>query len=691
MKKLVSVMLSLLMIAALVVPSVFAEGETAQAGGVEVELEGYDDIRTNSKGKIELRITNNTADAVLLGRIDHAPGSNYQPTKAQTPLLTIDEALPAGGSRTYSFEAKRVGTGNELRIRLYYDGTDKYKSFTLTEINPSEPSVPVPENDPQVFVSSMGKSVFSAGEISSAPVFVCARSGWASDVRMTVSGVGEYENMFNLYADNNMVNLGSVYGADNEINPVIMVSPALKSGTYTIVFKFTYEYGDGQTGVSESQIKVQVHGRSNDMPYVSSVSFDKAEIGTDNKAKMLVNLVNSTGSTIKDVQVSLNTANGDGFSLYENFRPFEAGSVAPNKTATAQFSTYVSPSTSTGNYPVAFDISYIDGTGTVNCFTEYVFVQVKRSKEAENEGKTSQPRIIVSKYSTDVEQIKAGQSFTLNFSLKNTSVKNAVSNIKVVLGSAISSGSGNSAGGEVFFPAEGSNSFFIQTIGTNKEAENTIKLMARQDVEPGVYPIILKIDYESSDGMTYSSEEQISFSVAQQQRLDIQGFNMQTDCMMGDPLPVSFQYINKGKATIYNFTIDVEGDFTLDGGSMYVGNLTAGYNDFFDSILYPTGTGTLDGALLFKYENAQGDEIIEKKEFTVNVMEMDIPVDGNFDGELIGPEGPMGPDGMPIEKKGFPWVWVILGVLLVIGGGVTVLIIVLKKKKAKKDLIDDEN
>lgn len=261
---------------------------------------------------------------------------------------------------------------------------------------------------------------------------------------MTVSGQGEYENMFNLYADNNMISIDDVYGSDNEIDPVIMVSPALKSGTYTIVFKFTYDYGMGQTGVSECPMKIQVHGRSNDMPYVKAVSFDKAEIGTDNKAKMLVEIVNPTGTELSDMQVSLNTANGDNFSLYENFRPYEAGNISPNKSATAKFSTYVNAGT--GNYPIAFDVSYIDGTGTVCCFTEYVFVQVKRSKEAESEGKTSQPRIIVSKYSTDVEQIKAGQSFTLNFSLKNTSLKNSVSNIKVVLGSAVSSGNGQSAG-----------------------------------------------------------------------------------------------------------------------------------------------------------------------------------------------------------------------------------------------------
>ena len=183
------------------------------------------------------------------------------------------------------------------------------------------------------------------------------------------------------------------------------------------------------------------------------------------------------------------------------------------------------------------------------------------------------------------------------------------------------------------------------------------------------------------------STKDIAFAVNQEQRLDIQGMNLPTDGQSGMPLPLSFQYINKGKSTIYNFSVAIEGDFTLDGGDTYIGNLSAGYNDYFDGSLIPNGEGELKGAVVLKYEDSQGQEKEERTEFTANIMPMDM---GVFEPGIDSGMMP-GMPGMPEAKAGFPlWGWIVIGVVVLGGAGTGVFLFLKKRKANKKAAVNDE-
>ncbi|MEG0895166.1 MAG: hypothetical protein RSE93_05580, partial [Oscillospiraceae bacterium] len=128
----------------------------------------------------------------------------------------------------------------------------------------------------------------------------------------------------------------------------------------------------------------------------------------------------------------------------------------------------------------------------------------------------------------------------------------------------------------------------------------------------------------------------------------------------------------------------LEGDFTLDGGDFYVGNLQAGYNDYFENSIIPTGEGEQKGAIVLKYEDSQGNLQEKRQEFTINVMPMP---EVNPDDMMGGDIGAMGPD-MQV-KKGMPiWAWIVIS-----GVGIAVIIvaIVIIKKKRKAKLVGADN
>ena len=217
--------------------------------------------------------------------------------------------------------------------------------------------------------------------------------------------------------------------------------------------------------------------------------------------------------------------------------------------------------------------------------------------------------------------------------------------------------------------------------------------MTSQSVEPGVYPIKLDISYDSESATNLTSDEQISFPVTQQQRLEIQNFAAGTDTMAGNPVTISGQYINMGKSTIYNFSIGVEGDFTLmEGYGGYVGNLSAGYNDILDLMVIPTAEGECKGAVVFYYEDSQGNPKSDKQEFTVNVMPMEIPIDGN-DGMGGIDTLPGMSDGFDVPEQGMSTTTIIIicvGGAVVIAAVIVTIILIRKKRKAKKELVEDE-
>ncbi|MFZ2537613.1 MAG: hypothetical protein WAX04_01770 [Oscillospiraceae bacterium] len=572
-------------------------------------------------------------------------------------------------------------------------------AFTIPlSVSAADPIPPTPTpNDggeitapvnPEPYIYSMDTTVFQAGDVIAVPIKLATIDGYADDVRMKLAGPEGKEAMFGFYESTGWLKVGNISG-ETDIKPYIQISPSLADGTYPVSVIFNYTR-NGTPYTKTDKINLVVQGKSTTALYVKSANFAKAQIGKDNKSNLAVNIMNPTISAVSNVKVSFNTTASKGFSLYDNARSVTIPSIGSRASGTANFGVYVDSTVATGNYPLTIDMSYKDGTGTVVASNEVVYVQVTRTADAGADGKGSTPRIIVSKYSTDVKEIKAGQSFTLDFTLQNTSATVAVTNIKVVMGSVTTTGTGTGAGaqagGAVFFAAEGSNSFFISKIESQGTATNKIKLMARQDVEPGVYPVLLKLDYEDAAGVAVpSSEEQISFAVTQEQRLDVQALTMPADAMMGSGIPLNFQYINKGKATIYNLSVTVEGDFTVEGGSQYIGNLTAGYNDFFDNVIMPSKEGSLKGEIVLKFENSNGDELEQRTPITCNVAPM-------MEGGEMGQPGMGGEiEPMPGQAKGGLSAILWIGIpLLVVIVGVLAFIIIMKKRRAKKVLVEDE-
>ena len=143
---------------------------------------------------------------------------------------------------------------------------------------------------------------------------------------------------------------------------------------------------------------------------------------------------------------------------------------------------------------------------------------------------------------------------------------------------------------------------------------------------------------------------------------------------------INVSYVNKGKSTINNLEISVEGEnMTAMESRSYVGNVESGNSDYYSVNITANQEGPVKGKIKFSYEDANGQTVVVEKEFSGDAISMNFEPDPGMD----IPE-PTQPEGLPM------WGKILIGVV-VVGGIAAVAYVVIKKKKAKSKLQEAES
>ncbi|MFA7411941.1 MAG: hypothetical protein WCZ27_06725, partial [Tissierellaceae bacterium] len=195
--------------------------------------------------------------------------------------------------------------------------------------------------------------------------------------------------------------------------------------------------------------------------------------------------------------------------------------------------------------------------------------------------------------------------------------------------------------------------------------------------------ILANFEYEDNEGNPLEDQERIGVPVVQQSKLETSELTIYPGAMLGQPMPVSLEFYNTGKVTLYNLMVKLEGDFQTENGSYYVGNFISGSSEYFEGMVIPDMPGELTGAVLFTYEDSTGQMQEVRKDFTMDVMEM--PPMEEFPGDFHPPMEDMNQGGIKGVFKS-KWLWIGIVALAAIVGGT----VFYKKKKREKEMALDE-
>lgn len=493
----------------------------------------------------------------------------------------------------------------------------------------------------------------------------------AKDVKVTLLGLKTGEFTLSNYTDTKY--LSNLNGQETTVVSYdLKASKDIVDGAHSLEVKMEYKDGKKNVLTETNQIFIPSTGKTS-REGNPSIAFDNIQYPTSpikpgSDFPVSVDITNKGNGKAENLKMWLTS---DKEIISKSMSTITVDALDKEQTKKVDFLLSAVADAATKNYPIAINVEYEkkegDKTEKVS-LTQYIGVYIENEATSK-----SVPKIIVSHYAFEPAQIKAGESFQLNLSFLNTSKLVATNNIKI----SLSSDDGT------FQPVNTSSTFYVDALAPKSVVEKSLTLITKSDAAPKPYLITINYEYEDGKGNPYTAKDTISIPVVQAPRLMTGEITVSPEAFAGQPVPITAEFFNMGKSTLYNLMIKAKGDFQVQGtGSYYVGNFEPGKSDVFDVTVIPKATGESKGNIVFSFEDSSGKQTLVEKEFTMNIMEMpaQMGMEGRVPGNMPQPEG---------KKTTKPIYFIAGGIGLALV--IVIFAIVLRKKiKSRKELALDE-
>ncbi len=445
------------------------------------------------------------------------------------------------------------------------------------------------------------------------------------------------------------------------------------SGEYQLEVELKYYDDVGAEYTRTSYIYVPVQGNDTKAIELSVNDLNAPDkISAGETFKISGVLENTSSVEAEFVEVSLDYP--DGF-IPESKPKKIIRDLGAGETEEIFFELSAAEDLETEHYPINLVMTYnASGDDAEKSFKEYVGVSVNGTSGL------GRPKILIEDYAFEGEAVMAGEVFDLHLKFFNTSSDEIVKNIKV----SVSSDEG------VFSPADSSSSFFIERIERQGYYDYVLPLATKRDAAVKTHNLKLVMEYEDGEGNAYDSQEQpfkeeenLGISVSQPVRLETGDIITPFDAYAGNPSDIELEFYNMGRSDMFNMFVKLEGEFTSQDGTYFVGNFESGNSDYFMASIIPDAEGEVSGNIVFTFEDALGNPSRVEKPFSYFASAMP-EFDASFDGEGQF-DGEFDEEMMDMDEETDYKNWMYAGgALILVGAGVWY---VRRKKKQKAELL----
>lgn len=266
------------------------------------------------------------------------------------------------------------------------------------------------------------------------------------------------------------------------------------------------------------------------------------------------------------------------------------------------------------------------------------------------------PQLLITAYSTDVEQLEPGTRFTLHLDIQNLGAGEA-RRITMIAGGGTAGDGGTPGPGGVsggggdfskFAPVGSSN---VQSLGDlaaggSLAAEQTFIVNA--STEAGAYPMEFSFIY-AAENATYTDNQVITLLVYKLPRVDISLYRDAGQFFTFQPNILPLQIVNLGRSTstLGNMRVSAEG-VQLSNNVILIGNLDPGGFFTLDATVIPEVAGMLDLLVTVDYNDDFNQPRTITRTITVEVIEIP-PIDPGDNGG--GPIEPPPPEPETLWQK----------------------------------------
>lgn len=397
-------------------------------------------------------------------------------------------------------------------------------------------------------------------------------------------------------------------------------------------------------------------------------SVDSSDIYAGSSFKLKFSLKN-TSSDIDVRNVNIRLSGADAFTVKNDTDTLYADKIAKGSSQSFSKAFYCSASCPAGMYPISVSINYeyFDMGEKQSGSSEFTYnVEVKSASSA-IQGLS--PQLLISDFSYGGAEIQGGNTFTLDFKIKNNSSNIKVQNVICKL-----------SGGEAFIVADGTDTVAVKDIAASSTQSVTKSFKCLNSAPSGVYSITASISYEYFEGgerVSASSELTMSIPVIQPDKLQFQGIDLADKTVTVDQeADCAFQVVNSGQTRAANATVKLLDEAGVEIASAFIGNIEAG-TQFSSNYTLPvtfTKLGNKKLTLVLEYENENAEKKTIEQEFNVTVEEYYDPYAEITESEEAAQDST---NYTPIIIGG-------IACLAVIVIAAVVIVVIVKKRKARK-------
>ena len=298
-------------------------------------------------------------------------------------------------------------------------------------------------------------------------------------------------------------------------------------------------------------------------------------------------------------------------------------------------------------------------------------------EKPDTETTAAQPYVIISSYSYGKGDLVAGETRNITMTFRNTSKTMAVENMMVTMTLP-----------DAMMLTSSSNSFYIESLAAEGTITKTVNVTVKPTAAAQSHSMTVDFTYDYLDNgvrRNAKTTETISMPVLQVDRFTVTGIDLPQQIFIGEENNLSVNFVNKSRTDIYNLSakLNCEG-LSNNGEEQYLGNLASGTTSSADFYITGNEKCELVGEVIITYEDTNMNQRTVSVPFTTQVTSYE---------DVWGPSNPSVDPGMDPgtdpgmeEPAGFPWFWVIGGVVVVAAG----VFVYLKLRKNKKESVEED-
>ena len=296
------------------------------------------------------------------------------------------------------------------------------------------------------------------------------------------------------------------------------------------------------------------------------------------------------------------------------------------------------------------------------------------SKNDDTETTAAQPYVIISSYSYGGSDLVAGETRNITMTFRNTSKTMAVENMMVTMTLP-----------DAMMLTSSSNSFYIESLAAEGTVTKTVNVTVKPTAAAQSHSLSVDFTYDYLDNgvrRNAKTTETISMPVLQVDRFTVTGIDLPQQIFIGEENNLSVNFVNKSRTDIYNLSAKLSCDaLSNNGEEQYLGNLSSGTTSSADFYITANDKGEIVGEVIITYEDTNMNQRTVSVPFVTSAVSYDDIYGPTDPVDPIDPVGPAEP-----EATGFPWFWVIVGVVVVAAG----VFLYLKLRKNKKESVDED-